>query len=96
MTGIELITAERIFQLFKGQSIDDDVRYNPSYQLKNAARYLLMNGIENTDSTNFVPSGWDIVRWRRMFNKPYIERLMIAGALIAAEIDRLQHKEENE
>lgn len=39
----------------------------------------------------FIPYGWDKEIWLKMVNKPYKERLIIAGALIAAEIDRLQN-----
>ena len=33
---------------------------------------------------------WDEDLWQKMCNKSYKDRLIIAGALIAAEIDRLQ------
>lgn len=39
-----------------------------------------------------VPAGWDKNIWYKMFDKPYKERLIIAGALIAAEIDRINSK----
>ena len=36
------------------------------------------------------PIEWDWKVWDYMINKSYKERLIIAGALIAAEIDRIQ------
>jgi len=35
------------------------------------------------------PNGWDVDIYKKMRNKSYKERLIIAGALIAAELDRL-------
>jgi hypothetical protein len=40
-----------------------------------------------------VPLNWEKTWWQRMCDKPFSERLIIAGALIAAEIDRLQATE---
>lgn len=42
------------------------------------------------------PSFWDKALWKRMIEKPEKERLIIAGALIAAEIDRIQYVEKAE
>lgn len=36
-----------------------------------------------------IPDGWNEQIWNKMFDRPYKNRLVIAGALIAAEIDRL-------
>jgi len=35
------------------------------------------------------PQGWDESYFAKLLDKPYKERLVIAGALIAVEIDRL-------
>lgn len=35
------------------------------------------------------PTGWDKSIWAKMCSKSYKERLIMAGALIAAELDRL-------
>jgi len=43
--------------------------------------------------TWFTPKGWDHKIWEKMCHKNYKKRLIIAGALIAAEIDRLNSKE---
>ena len=94
-TGIELIAEERREQIEKhGRTVDLDVKHNTSYQLcKGATRITFAPDEEGADLMTyeiFVPDGWDKDIWKRMLNKPYKERLIIAGALIAAEIDRLQ------
>ena len=38
-----------------------------------------------------TPNGWDQEIWEKMIRKPHQERLIIAGALIAAELDRLNY-----
>lgn len=92
-TGIELIAEERQEQITKhGRTIKSDVRANNSEELATAAHALL--GIypdaEEADRTiGEFPAGWNNAICKKMANKPYKERLIIAGALIAAEIDRL-------
>lgn len=39
------------------------------------------------------PEGWDKDLWIKMINKPYKDRLRIAGQLIAAELDRIDYVE---
>lgn len=93
--GIELIAQERQEQIEKhGITLNYDFANNSFRQLSEAARilledpnHLLYDG--DTDQT-FAPSGWDIEVFNKMRNKSYMERIIIAGALIAAEIDRLQ------
>lgn len=83
-TGIELIAEERAEQLGKhNRSIEQDVEQNNNYELRRGAVALLED-----DRTKF--SGfWNSRICEKMINKSYKERLIIAGALIAAEIDRL-------
>src|SRR5690348_16398908 len=40
-----------------------------------------------------APSGWDEKVWKKMLDQPIKQRLVMAGALIAAEIDRIQYME---
>lgn len=93
-TGIELIAEERVEQINKhGRTIYRDVMENKSEQLSFGAALLtcpnpLSMGF-NPNSENGRPEGWDSKIWNKMMLKPYKERLIIAGALIAAEIDRL-------
>lgn len=105
-TGIELIAQERQEQIEKhGRTIEKDVEYNHGKytdhngeqinnpQLTAAARWLIHDDVMKywVDQELFRPFGWDRGIWSKMINKTYKERLIISGALIAAEIDRLQN-----
>lgn len=87
--GIELIAQEREEQIHKhGRTIGHDVLQNTGCQLAWGAERLC---VPELDVYNYsVPNGWDEVLWEKMTSKTYKQRLVIAGALIAAEIDRLQ------
>lgn len=93
-TGIELIADERKEQIEKHhRTIQDDVKYNTKSELSFAAALLCCPNPEKFASrvNDFAcPTGWDVKIWERMRTKNYKDRLIIAGALIAAEIDRLQ------
>lgn len=95
-TGIELIAKEREEQLTKhGRSVESDVHGNEFSQLTEAASFLLHVSARMKDAeiTAFCPEGWSVEAWRKMCAKPYLERCIIAGALMAAEIDRLNYIE---
>ncbi len=88
MTGIELIAKERHDQIFKhGRDIVHDVKFNSLGQLSVAAGILSQKNIP--DYLILIPKGWDVEIWNKMLRKPYEQRLIIAGALISAEIERL-------
>lgn len=94
-SAIQLITQEREEQLGKhGRSIKEDVMHNFGNQLSTGAAFLLYPNMG--DAPNFSlanPDGWDVDIWLKMCAKPYKERLIIAAALLAAEIDRLIYLE---
>jgi len=96
-TGIELISNERQEQIKKhGRLIKIDVIENYQKQLAKADSLLsdpFFNEFKIVDSIDSLPDGWDADIWHKMFNKPYKERLIIAGALIVAELDRLIYLE---
>lgn len=89
-SGIELITQERKEQIEKhGRTVEKDVAQNKNNQLIHAAVYLLPYDCEDDISIGYTyPDGWEEIVFDRMMEKPEINRLIIAGALIAAEIDR--------
>jgi hypothetical protein len=93
-TGIELIEIERTEQIEKhGRTVEKDVKTNYLCQLSFAAAILSCpNPIQYMSKENnySCPDGWSQKIWDKIRVKPYKERLIIAGALIAAEIDRLQ------
>ncbi len=88
--GIGLIAKERAEQIEKhGRTVEKDVKQNGFNQLKSAA-IMLLGGYPHQDEDNGTPFNWDEAIWDHMEAKSYKERLIIAGALIAAEIDRIQ------
>jgi hypothetical protein len=88
-TGIELITIERQEQIEKhNRTTERNVNENPGGRLIIAAMALIRS--ETRGFYNEMPISWDDKLCKKMCKKSYKERLIIAGALIAAEIDRLQ------
>ncbi len=84
--GVQLIDHERIKQVnYKKITVEDDYKLNADFQLVDAAIKLLKGGQHS------APEGWDEDRWSKMLNESDERRLVIAGALIAAEIDRLNY-----
>jgi len=87
-TGIELIKKEREEQILKhGRTTELDIEYNSSCQLAFAVERLCVPELDIPNYT--APMNWDEQIWDKMISKPYKQRLIIAGALIAAELDRL-------
>lgn len=93
LTGVELIAQERKEQVeVHCFSIATDNAYYVKGELKMAAMFAI------TQSKELYPASWDTWFMNKMEDKRQrmspvefdIERLKIAGALIAAEIDRLQ------
>lgn len=88
-SGINEIAIERKEQIEKhGWSLENDQYYSRG-QLGCAAKYALMS------YTGIWPPDWDPYFKVKVDKKPLIERLRVAGALIAAEIDRLLLMEQN-
>lgn len=84
--GVVQIYFERNNQIFRHKiTAEDDYKFNADFQLVDAAIKLLKGG------QHPAPEGWDEGRWNKMLNKSDERRLIIAGALIAAEIDRLNY-----
>lgn len=104
-TGIELIADERNRQItVKNITVESDVEFNNWKQLSEAASLLcieryahLRDNDDVFDSDEFgpmTPFKWEEESFQKLMEKPYKERLIIAGALIAAELDRLNAIEE--
>lgn len=91
-TGIELITQEREEQIQKhGRTPEHDKTFNNTWppSLTKAASSLTVDPMTDLVAVYGKPDAWDDKIWRKMCSKTYKERLVIAGALIAAEIDRI-------
>jgi len=92
LNGIELIIKEREEQLNKHKiSVEKDIDCNNVFQLSIAA-VKLADPFVDLPSYN-APDGWDDAQWQYMIDKPYKDRLIIAGALIASELDRLSFED---
>lgn len=99
LTGVELIAQERQEQIEKhGRTVEYDVENNKIHQMLAAAISLISIDDGNEDSPNnnlyriMTPTGWDRDIYHHMTNKSLKDRLIIAGALIAAELDRLNEQ----
>lgn len=90
-SGVELISEEREKQIskhgFTGEHHFNKPEWYEKGQLIEAANTLSMKEIKSC----LVPFNWDIVWFSDLCNRPYKERLVISGALIASEIDRLNY-----
>jgi hypothetical protein len=97
--GIELIVRERTQQVEKhGKTVELDFKINNHYQLSQAASILCWVDKEDYgyDVDACCPVEWNLNTWRKMMCKPYTHRLAIAGALLAAEIDRIDYLHNHE
>lgn len=110
LTGVEAIAKERQEQIEKhGRTILLDSFQNDLGQLGFAAVSLCSEYDANGKSVTELggemsriahferwrPVGWDKELWIKMIRKAYADRLIIAGALIAAELDRLNYIQNN-
>lgn len=97
-TGAELIAQERAEQIQKhGFTPERDRAYTDQELLQAAVSLLLLdetlflyNG-GSEDAADCWPENWNFDLFCKIESKDRIEQLQIAGALIAAEIDRLQY-----
>jgi hypothetical protein len=88
--GLGLIAHERLEQIERfGYTDKSDAYYNFNDQLTDGAIMMLIQG----KSIIHTPSGWDTDLCEKMCNKPKKERIIIAAALLAAELDRLDYLE---
>lgn len=90
-SGLELIELERNKQIYLKGYDSEWIKSHPGYydkgQLVRAAAYTLFGG------TNYIPENWpesDVISLSHKLDK---EALIVAGALIAAEIDRINSLE---
>lgn len=93
-TGLQLIASERCEQIHKHKrTIQNDVDNNPNGELCWAASLILYSEDQASTLDMLGPTvlkSWDQQILKRMDSKSYKDRLIIAGALICAELDRLQ------
>jgi hypothetical protein len=85
-TGDELITAERDRQVEMGHVIACDLAINGNEELEHVAIILLTPGTYRLNP-DLAPGHWNKAAIEKMLSKPIQQRRVIAGALIAAQID---------
>lgn len=88
MTGVEKIAQKRLDQKIKhGHSIRSDYESYPDYELMTAAQAIL------TGDPEMMPDSWDRATSIRLCSKSLEDRLITAGAMLAAQIDVLNFTE---
>lgn len=88
MTGVEKITKERLEQKVKhNKTIKNDYQLYPDFELATLAQSLI------TGNYNDAPDCFPTELIENLFEKCYEDRLVVAGALIAAQIDVLNFEE---
>lgn len=86
-TGAELIAKEREEQTEKhGYRVQDDYDLYKGGQLNEVAASIVLGDVRT------FPWAYEI--YRKIMAKPRVEQLAVAGAIIAAEIDRLNYRDE--
>ena len=95
MNGSSMIAAERYRQRKQlGWTIEHDMEHEDGTLIDAATTYLLLaHRYPELPFGRYAPEFWPWEmgeRWRKLVLKPQIEKLVQAGALIAAEIDRIQ------
>lgn len=92
-TGVQLITEEREKQIskhvFTGEHHFNHPEWYNERQLIQAATLLTL---EDLRQNTWYPKNWDSDWFKNLCERDYKERLIIAGALISAEIDRLNYE----
>ena len=91
-TGIEIIAEERVRQIeVEGWSIELDIEEHDCGELADAAACYALRGYWHKKLVNTIALiwPWDDAWWKPTPNDR-IKELAKAGALIAAEIDRIQ------
>jgi len=89
-TALDLIAQEREKQISKGYTVEHDAKYvGETYIHFDQLAFGLMNRV-------YAPDGWDKKYWEELTKLPLKEKLVIAGAWIATELDIILHKEKTE
>lgn len=97
--GVDQIAQERAKQISKyGYTASHSVDVAPDWykdnQLRDAALNIIMSTHGLPYNDYFTPKNWSADKFTELKTRSVKERLQIAGAFIAAEIDRLQYIEE--
>lgn len=89
--GVMRVAVERDEQINKhGFSLEEDAKYYAQGELVSAALFCL-----NPSNSLLWPADWDAHFMHKILAKTEEERLVVAGAFICAELDRLAVDNEN-
>lgn len=89
MTGAQLITDERREQIVRHKrTVANDVATNSNKDLELAAQRLIMQVASDSRVIPSWPEHWDKAICDKMDAKPDFEKVQIAGAFMAASLDR--------
>ncbi len=87
-TGIQLIRKERRRQKRKGWSADHDDQHTDGALAVVAAQLLVHATDERVSTVHHLPDGFGLIA-KYPYHGKHLRQLAIAGALVAAEIDRV-------
>lgn len=88
-TGLGLVIEERVrVQSITGRDEATDLWYQKS-ELAKAAKCMLYFSKNPSWLDTLNPLRWNKMTWHKMITSSYKRRLVIAGQLICAELDRL-------
>lgn len=89
-TGIELIAIERKEQIEKHGFDNQYIKYHPEYYANKELVLVAIEMLSEKPNPDKFPLLWDnYATINNMVSKDYKGRLIVAGALIAAELDRI-------
>ena len=93
--GIQLISAERQKQIEKHGFTAEHHVSHPEWYDKDQLIYAANVLAKKESRTPWTPANWDQRWFNNLVERPHRDRLIIAGALIAAELDRLDLIDKN-
>ncbi len=97
MTGAQMIVAERDRQITEEGFDPEHDRCHTDNELALAAACYAVNGIEGVHVAEYGEDAWPFApEWDNRRKHGRLRSLVIAGALLAAEIDRLLAEEGGE
>ena len=91
--GITQVTAQYEARKTSGATPETDTSTNGNTQLTHAAAFLMIKNPAKMQLEINCPDGWDVPTWKKYCAMSYTDRLALAGAFIAAEIDRALYVE---
>jgi len=86
LSGIEEIAKEQLIQ----KQLVEQIEQNLIEKTQGDEIRLTAMKMISEKNLHPAPYGWDATVWEELYNKTMLERLIIAGTLIANEIDKIK------